>query len=544
VSGGYDAIVAGAGLNGLTTALYLARAGWKVLVLERGPTIGGAVASGEITLPGFVHDLYSTNQNLFLGSPVYQEFKNDLARHGLSFAHSDKPNCCVFPHGGRIPLYQDPTLMREVLNGLDPADAAAWNELRAHFKIFQRSLLALYGTPLPSWQAARIVMRAIWKEGSAECLELMRIVLSSARDLGESYFRSPEMRTLFAVWGMHLDFGPDVTGGGMFPFIETFADGDNGISVARGGASKIVEAMATLIRELGGEIRVGADVDRVIVRDGRASAVTLADGAEISAQRAIIANLTLGPLFDRLLRDCALPAVLRRRAKAFKYGPGTMMVHLALREKPNWQAGLDTADFAYVHIAPYVDDLQTAYADAARGILPASPMLIVGQTTAVDPGRAPIGGHILWIQVRAVPSVIRGDALGIIEAREWESAREPYADRVIEKLGQYAPGIGDLIMSRTTFSPADLERANPNLVGGDSVGGSHHLAQNFMLRPLPGLSRYRMPIAGLYMCGAGTYPGAGNHALPGYLCAAEILKPSGIRERARAIGRRIGIVTS
>jgi phytoene dehydrogenase-like protein len=541
VSGGYDAIVAGAGLNGLTVALYLARAGWRVLVLERGPKVGGAVASGEVTLPGFIHDLYSTNQNLFLGSPVYQEFRSDLERHGLSFAHSDKPNCCLFPDGGRLPLYQDAARMREVLSQLDPGDAAAWDELRAHFEIFRRSLLELYGTPLPSLRAARVVMKAMWREGRAECLDLMRIVLSSARELGESYFRSPEMRTLFAVWGMHLDFGPDVSGGAMFPFLETFTDVDNGIGIARGGASKIVDAMAGLIREFGGEIRVGADVDRIVTRNGRASAVTLGDGEEIAARRAIIANLTPGPLFGRLLRDCPVPAGLRRRAGSFKYGPGTMMVHLALRGKPNWQAGADTADFAYVHIAPYIEDLQATYADAARGVLPASPMLIVGQTTAVDQSRAPEGAHILWIQVRAVPSIIHGDALGRIGAHDWSEAREPYADRVVGKLEEYAPGIGDLIMARAVFSPADLERANPNLVGGDSVGGSHHLAQNFMLRPFPGWSRYRAPIEGLYMCGAGTYPGAGNHALSGYLCAEEILKSGGARGRARAIARRLGI---
>jgi phytoene dehydrogenase-like protein len=539
MSATYDAIVIGAGINGLTAALYLARAGWSVLVLERGASIGGAVASGEITLPGFIHDLYSTNQNLFIGSPVYQELRGDLERKGLAFVHSDKPNCCLFPDGGRLPLYQDAARMRQVVGHFNSTDAAAWYELMDHFRRFRRSLLPLYGTPMPSVKAGRIIMQALWREGSRECLDLLRIVLSSTRDLGESYFDSPELRTLFAVWGMHLDFGPDISAGAMFPFIETFADAENGISLARGGAGNITRAIGDLLREAGSEIRLEADVDRIIVKGNRAAAVRLVGGEEIAARRAIIANVTPGPLFGRLLRDYPLSNTVRRHAKSFRYGPGTMMVHLALRDKPPWSAGDDTNEFAYLHIAPYVDNLQAAYADAVRGLLPASPLLIVGQTTAVDPARTAGRGHILWVQVRAVPAVIRGDALGEIDAANWQDAREVYANRVVEKLNRYAPGIRDLIIGRAVMSPEDLERANPNLVGGDSVGGSHHLSQNFMLRPMPGWSRYRAPLAGLFICGAGTYPGAGTHALSGYLCAKELLEPAGTRGWVEAVSKQL-----
>lgn len=539
VTGDCDAVVIGAGHNGLVAALYLARAGWKVLVLERNSKIGGAVASGEITRPGFVHDLYSTNQNLFLGSPVYQELKRDLERHELSFAHSDKPNCGVFPDGSRLPIYQGAGRTLDVLRRHNPGDADGFSELYEHFQAFRRSLLQLYVTPLPSWQALWILLRAAKREGLEECRRLMRIVMASTRELGEAYFQSPEMRALFAVWGMHLDFGPSVSGGGMFPFLETFADLDNGISIVKGGAQKMVEAMAGLLGEWGGEIRTGAEVDRILTRNGRADSVVLTSGERVGARRAVIANLTPRPLFARLLRDYAFAPRLRRDVAGFCYGPGTMMVHLALSDRLKWRAGDDTAEFAYVHIAPYVEDLELAYGEAAAGRLPRSPLLIVGQTSAVDPTRVAGQGHILWIQVRAVPSEIRGDALGRIAARDWDQAKEPYAERVIDKLDQYAPGVRDLILDRAVFSPADLERANPNLVGGDSTGGSHHLAQNFVFRPIPGWSRYRTPIERLYMCGAGTYPGAGNNAVSGYLCADEILHPHGVRNRLSHAARRL-----
>ncbi len=523
-SGKYDAIVVGGGHNGLTAALYLARAGWKVLVLERNAQIGGATVSAEVTVPGFVHDLYSMNQNLFAGSPVYAEFKAGLERHGLSFASSDKPVCSIFPDGKFLGIYRDPAKTLELIRRHNPADAEGWTLLHRHFEAFVRSLLSIYGTPLPSMRALWTILRALKNEGVAECVALSRLMLSSTRALVDEYFETPETKALFAPWGMHLDFGPDVAGGAIFPVLETFSDAMNGISIARGGASKLVRAMAGLLRELGGEVRTEALVAKITTRDGRALGVELAGGETIGARRAVIANLSAGPLFGGLLADYPFTPDFRRSVAKFKYGPATMMVHLALKARPAWRAGAEVADFAYVHIAPYIEDLATTYTHSINGILPASPLLVVGQTSAVDPTRTGGRGEILWIQVRTLPSKIRGDALGQIEARDWDAAREPYADRVIDKIEQYAPGIRELIIKRAIESPADLERANPNLVGGDSVSGSHHLAQNFLFRPFPGWSRYRTPIAGLYMCGAGTYPGAGNNALSGFLCAKEILK--------------------
>jgi phytoene dehydrogenase-like protein len=250
----------------------------------------------------------------------------------------------------------------------------------------------------------------------------------------------------------------------------------------------------------------------------------LASGERIGARRVVIANVTPTVLFEHLLPEQPLPRAIRAKVAGYLYGPGTMMVHLALKGKLRWAAGPELDEFAYVHIAPYVSDLAQTYTDALNGLIPTSPLLVVGQTSAVDPTRAPSGAQILWIQVRALPSHIRGDATGQIAARTWDEAKEAVADRVVDKLASYAPGLQDLILARAVFSPADLQRDNPNLVGGDSIAGSHHLRQNFLLRPFPGWSRYRMPLAGLYMVGAATWPGAGNNATSGYLAAREILR--------------------
>ena len=161
--------------------------------------------------------------------------------------------------------------------------------------------------------------------------------------------------------------------------------------------------------------------------------------------------------------------------------------------------------------------MELAYQQAVNGLLPESPMLVVGQPTVVDPTRAPEDQQILWVQVRVVPAKINGDARGEIAERHWDQVKEIYADRVLDKIEEYAPGLRQRILGRCVFSPRDLEQHNPNLVGGDQLSGSHHLQQNFLFRPFLGWSRYRTPIQGLYMCGAATWPGAGVGAGSGRL---------------------------
>lgn len=531
----YDAVVVGAGHNGLVCAVYLARAGWKVLVLERNETVGGAVMSGEVTRPGFVHDLYSTNQNLFLGSQAYAELSEDLERLGLRYSTSQKPYANVFPDGDSLQVYSDPERTLELLRDHDTRDAEGWSQLYEKYQSFSQTLLPLLGAPMPSVEAVRLLAKAVLGSGPSELINLAQIMLSSTRELGEAYFATEKARALLAAWGLHLDFGPDVSGGALFPFVEVFADMEFGMSIVEGGASRMPEALAALIKESGGEVRTRAEVRRVITDGDRATGVELDTGEKIQARRAVVANVTPTALFGRLLSNPRSTNGPQSRMKRYRYGPGTMMVHLALSDKPRWAADKELEDFAYVHIGPYVEDMARTYTDSMNGYLPSSPLLVVGQTSAVDPSRAQNGGQVLWVQVRTLPSQIRGDAEGEISARSWDEAKEPYADRVMRKLEEYAPGIVDLVLDRTVFSPEDLERHNPNLVGGDSLAGSMHLRQNFLFRPTPGWSRYRMPLDGLYLTGASTWPGGGVNATSGYLAAQELLNSQKWKRRLAAV---------
>jgi phytoene dehydrogenase-like protein len=279
-----------------------------------------------------------------------------------------------------------------------------------------------------------------------------------------------------------------------------------------------------MISENGGNVRTGYSVREIVVSKGRAVAVKTAAGDEISAGRAIIANVTTARIFGGLVEASKLPSRFVKKASAFKYGPGTFIIHLALESLPVWAAGNDIADFSYVHLNTAQDDIRDTYASCIRGLLPKQPLLVVSQTTNTDPSRAPAGKHVMRVHVRTVPGVILGDSIGQITEKDWQAAREPFAERVLGQVEQAIPDLRASISAVAIETPQDIERENPNFVGGDCVSGSHHLGQNFFFRPMAGWSNYKTPIDGLFMIGASTWPGGGVNGSSGYMVAQRLLR--------------------
>lgn len=521
----FDAIIIGAGHNGLACAVHLASRGWKVLVLEQAPEPGGAVKTAEVTLPGFRHDLYAMNLSMFAGSGFHAEHGARLARHGLALVPAARPFASVFAEGAEpawLGLEQglEKTLAR--IESVSPRDAQAWRAMDARFEREGPHLFGLMGAPVPSWQAARVLWRMGRALGLSGLADTARLLLSSPRDWLTDTFESEAVQCLLATWGLHLDFAPDVAGGALFPYLEAMAGQRFGMALGQGGADTIVRAMVSALREAGGELRTGTRVRRIQVAGGRAQSVELEDGQRIEARRAVIANVHPRALYGPLLGDAA-PAG-SERARKLRPGPATMMIHLALDALPNWRAGAELQSFAYVHLAPSLERMSRVYTQAMAGLLPDEPVLVVGQPTVFDPSRAPTGKHVLWVQVRVLPAQPVGDAAGQIRAAPWDEIKEAYADRVLDLLERHAPGLRASVLGRCVLSPADLERDNPNLVGGDSLSGSHHLDQFFLFRPAFGRSRWRAGVNGLFHIGASTWPGAGTGAGSGYLLARDLTK--------------------
>jgi phytoene dehydrogenase-like protein len=330
---------------------------------------------------------------------------------------------------------------------------------------------------------------------------------------------SPEARSLVAAWGMHLDYAPDIAGGAVFPLLELFLDMQVGMHLAAGGASRLPEALRSMLESRGGTVSTGDAVTALdLDATGRVTGVRLASGARWVTSRGVIATLPISRVVT-LLDPARTPEPMRSAADRFRYGPATVMVHLALSEQLPW-ADPRLREASYVHIGPYVDDMARAYQQAMAGLLPDEPLLVVGQTSVVDPSRIGDGGeHVVWVQARAFPHAVRGDAVGATQLTAWDDLREVVGDRVVAKLERIAPGTESAIRGRQVLTPADLEAGNRNLVGGDSISGSHHLDQFIGQRPSLGLAHYRTPVAGLYLAGAGSWPGGGVNATSGVLAA-------------------------
>lgn len=515
----FDAVFIGAGHNSLAAALHLTTKGWKVAVFEQAPEAGGAVRTGEYTIPGFRHDWGAMNLSLFSGSMFFRAYGAELQQHGLRFVPVARPFASVFPDGTYLGMTTDAAENRRAIAALSEADAAAWDRLVADFPARIAHLGPLLGSPMTPRALGGLAFRAWRGLGAGGMLDLMQFLISTPRAWLDGTFESPKLRALLAAWGLHLDFAPDIAGGAMFPYLEGMAGQAFGMVIGEGGADTIIRAMVAALTARGGVVECAAPVARILREGGRASGVELADGRKITATRAVIANVApralsrlagpLSPAFDTAMQR-------------FDHAPGTMMIHLALDGLPDWRAGAALKSFAYVHIAPDVDQMARVYQQAKAGLLPDAPVLVVGQPTAVDPSRAPEGRHVLWLQVRMAPGTIRGDSAGEIAATDWTEAAEPFAERALSILDGYAPGIRGRILGRRIFTPADLEAANPNLVGGDQVCGSHHLGQHFLFRPMRGHADGSTPLAGLHLTGAAVWPGGGTGAGPGYLLARRL----------------------
>ena len=517
----YDAVIIGAGHNGLAAAVRLSQKGWRVAVAEANAEPGGAVKTREVTLPGFRHDLCAMNLSMFAGSPFFQAHKDALLAQGLAFAPAQDCFATVFRDGTHLGVSASLDKTLAGIAALSTADAEAWKALLQRFGGDAPHIFALLGSTMPSWAAAKAVGKA-WREmGAGWLFETLKLLVATPRDFLDARFEHPKVKAMMAAWGLHLDFAPDTAGGALFPYLECMVNQSFGMVIGQGGADTIVKAMVGALQDKGGELILGDGVARIDMNGDAATGVTLKSGRRLDA-KTIIANAHPQIVFGELVPKAPSRAKFERDVAKFRAGPGTMMLHLAMDGLPDWRAGEALRSFAYVHVAPDLEMMSRVYAEASAGLLPAEPALVVGQPTAIDPTRAPEGKHVLWVQVRVLPAEIRGDAAGVIGARDWDTAKEAYADRVLDILETYAPGIRGRVLGRSVFSPLDLQRENPNLIGGDNLSGSHHLDQNFFLRPVAGWSRYRTPVRNLYLCGASTWPGAGTGAGSGFLLAKRL----------------------
>jgi phytoene dehydrogenase-like protein len=523
----YDAVVVGSGINSLVAAALLAKAGWSVCVLERAEQLGGAIRTAEITEPGFLHEVFSGWHPQFVGSPTYARLRDELSARGVEYANTDLSTATLFPDGESVLLTTSRDANVAELDRHASGDGDAWARAVDDF-LAQRDLtLGLLGIDLRSRAALGLGLKAHRRLGRDGLVRLAGAMLASCRDWSRETFRSERTHGLFAPWVLHSGLSPDQAGSAFAARTIVFTKERAGSPVPIGGGGKLVAALAGIVRDAGGVVEAGRDVERVLVGDGKARGVRTTDGETIGANRAVLANVTPPQLYTRLLDGVALPAGVVEEARRFRFGRAGMQIHMALSEPPRWEGDARLGRTAIVHLTPGLDAVSRAVNEADRGLLPAEPTIVCGQPVAVDPSRAPAGKWIVWIQLQEVPPRPRGDAAGEIDVGDgtWTpSLRERYADRIQARLARQITNLDSALLKRVTLSPADLEAANVNLTGGDIYSGSTALDQSLVWRPRPGLDGHRTPVAGLFHIGASTHPGPGLRGGSGELVAARLLR--------------------
>jgi phytoene dehydrogenase-like protein len=530
--GTFDAIFVGSGINSLVGAALLARDGWSVCVLERNEVAGGCIrTSSDLTLPGFTHEVLAAWHPLFTGSAAYAELKADLDRRGVTYVNTDLPTGTAFPDGSAAFIAGSLEGNVAEFDRLAPGDGAAWEHQFTSFMENADLAFGLLSTEL--WSAAGLSLgrKALRRLGRRGLLEFSGHTLVSCRDWVTSTFRSDASHGVLAPWVLHTGLGPDQATSGFMTQVIGAALQLGGMPVPKGGGVRLVDALAGIVTDAGGEVRLEADVRRILVSNGRATGVRLADREALAATRAVVAGVTPTQLYGSLLSDTEVSPSVTEAASRYRYGRAEMQIHLALDAPPQW-SGSDAARLGrcpIVHVTPGLEGVSRAVNEAERGLLPVEATVVCGQPVALDPSRAPEGKSILWLQLQELPAGrVKGDAAGALDVGDgrWsEELREAYADRIVARLGKSITNLEQATLNRVVLSPADIERLNPNLVGGDIYGGSCALDQNLLWRPLAEAPGHETPVAGLWHIGASTHPGPGLGAGSGYLVAKELTKP-------------------
>ena len=512
-----DALVIGAGPNGLVAANLLADAGWRVRVLEAAEEPGGAVRSGEVCEPGFVHDRFSSFYPFAAISPAIEGF--GLERYGLSWCRAPAVLAHVRPQDGTAAMLEAD--LEATCDGLDDArDAEGWRVLMRRWERMEPGFAHAFFTPFPPViGAARIAARF----DPRDLARLTRFMALNVRRMGNEHFRGRDGRDLLAGTALHGDLAPEAVGSGAFGWIMCGIGQRHGFPIPRGGSGALTAALVRRLEAHGGTVQTGCRVASIVVRDGKATAVRTAEGEELTAGRAILADVEAGHLYRELIGPEHLSRRFRADLDRMQLDSSTVKVDWSLDGPIPWAA--ERARRAgTVHVTAGVDELTRTMGQMAASQIPSDPFLIMGQYQRADPSRQPAGRETAWAYSH-VPQQVAGDAGGELSGRWDEQEIERFADRLQARIEQAAPGFGALVRRRVVNGPRELQAQDANLVGGALNAGTAHVHQLAVFRPVPAqYGRPETPIGRLYLAGASAHPAGGVHGAPGAIAARAALR--------------------
>ena len=506
----YDALVIGAGHNGLTCACYLAKAGLKVLILEGYHAIGGMTLTEELTLPGFKSDVHASGYQLANLSPVPREL--ELARHGLELIEPDLVYAHAFPDGRSVAVSRDLERTVASIGRYSTQDAETWRALVARYHAHKDQIVATLFAPPSSFSAQAAAL-----ERTPGGMDTYRFSLQSMRSWVNELFEAEEIKCLFGAFALFMGHTPDDAGGAQSAWLFATVLQSEGNNLVKGGMQHVSRALAASLQSQGGEIRTNARVDQILVRAGRATRVRLDTGEEIAARQLVASSVDPGQLVLRLLGAEIVGQEIATKMQRYEWGDSILVIYTALDGPIVYKAGTQAGAAAHVHLTPPSLDALARASDQCRvGKLPVTPLVVSWNDSQIDPSRAPVGKHLKKFVVLGVPYQIKGDATGRIDGRTWDEVKEQYADYLIDMItADYLPDLNAKLLKRVVYSPLDLERKLSSAVRGTLGHGAMLPYQSGSMRPIPELGHYRSPVANVYLCGSGTHPGAGVSMAPG-----------------------------
>ncbi|MGW4276676.1 phytoene desaturase family protein, partial [Streptomyces seoulensis] len=500
-----DAVVIGAGPNGLVAANLLADAGWSVEVLEEQPEPGGAVRHDRGVHPDYVNDLFSSFYPLAAASPVLAGLR--LPDHGLRWSHAPHVLAHPLTDGRCAVLDRDPGVTAASLDAFAAGDGAAWRELHRLWERLGPDLLDALFAPFPPVRAGARLLARLRAAGG---LRVARTMLLPVRRMGEEEFRGEGGRLLLAGNALHADLAPESAGSGGFGWLMSMLGQSHGFPVPLGGSGALTAALVRRLHTRGGILRCGERVDHVVVRDGRAVGVRTAGGDLVPAWRAVLADVSAPDLYGRLLDPAQLPGQLLADLRRFQWDFATFKVDWALDGPVPWRTE-GPVGAGTVHLADGLDELTRFTAQIAMRQVPDRPFTVFGQMTTADATRSPLGTESAWAYTH-VPREITGDAGEEGLTGAWSPGeQEIMADRMERQVERFAPGFRARIRARRVLAPTTLHSLDRNLDTGSINGGTTAVHQQLVFRPLPGTGRPETPVAALYLASAGAHPGGGVH---------------------------------
>ncbi len=520
-----DVVIVGGGPNGLVAACYLAKAGFKPVVVERRGVVGGIAVTEEFA-PGF-----KVSSVLHAAGPFLPSIARDLEldRHGLSFIQTEVRVFAPAPDGRSITLYGDAVRTARELEKLSAHDGKGYLALQESLGYIGKVLAPLLTMTPPSIDAPSFaelwgllgVGRKFHGLPRREAFRLLRWGPMAVADLVAEFFETELLRATVAARGISGTFAGPWSAGTSLGLILQAASDPNAAGPAtfvRGGMGALTQALAAAAGAFGAEIRTGATVARIATKDGAATGVVLSTGEEVLA-RAVVSNADPKRTLLDLVDPVDLDPDFLHKIRNYRASGALAKVHLALSGPPEFSALKPAAGNASgalsgrIHIGPEIDYLERAYDAAKYGDFSPHPYCDITIPTLTDPSLAPAGKHVMSVVAQFAPYRLK--------AGDWTSKRDALGDTVVNTIAGYSPNLKGLIAHRQVLTPLDLEETY-GVTGGHVFHGEPALDQLFTMRPLLGWAQYRTPIRGLYLCGSGTHPGGGVTGAPGANASREV----------------------